>query len=49
MSYTTLAVAFLLVCVGLGSWRPDQVVSRRFAALLAAGMVVAQLALLVLR
>jgi hypothetical protein len=49
MTYTALAVAFVLICVGLGSTGKVVVGNPRLAAGLAAVMVLAQFAFLVWR
>jgi len=49
MTYTALAILFMLVCVGVGAWGGARVAQPWFAAGLAAAMVVAQFAVLASR
>jgi hypothetical protein len=49
MTYTGLAVLFLLVCVGVGCLRGGRFAKGRLAAVLAALMVAAQFAVLMLK
>jgi hypothetical protein len=49
MTFTALAVAFLLLCAVVGLTRPESSSSTLLPALLAAAMVCAQLALLLTR
>jgi len=49
MTYTALAMVFVLVCVGLGAGRTSNAGATRLAAVLAVAMVAAQFYFLVLR